>query len=193
MLQAPSMHKTGANIIRISIFLFLLIGNERIAKSSFVNSSEMGGLNVVPGAYIITGKTCADGTKIAVDPDSRLKMQLIVKRKQTYFFRRMDSKCTYMQYVTFKNQGEGNASVYFGKSMRLGNCYYKPDKLISSPLTMKTIKTSAKNKNLSIEWANNPSLKDCSGQAISWNFKRLKKYKRSKSRKLARNPLYGTL
>lgn len=193
MLQAPSMHTYQANIIRILVFLFLLIGNEKIAMSSFIKSSDMGGLNVVPGAYVITKKACNNKEDIQIDPDSRLKMQLIVRPKETYFFRRIDSKCTYMQYVKIKTNGKRQASMYFGKARMLGNCYYKPERLVASPLTMNQIQTEVKGKKLSISWDKNPSLNDCSGEKVVWKFKRLKEYKRAKNRKLARNPLYGTL
>lgn len=193
MIKARSMQKIKAKLFYLLVLFALVLGNEPIANSGFAPSQDRGGLNLIPGAYIITDKLCQSGEKIPVDPDTRLKMQLIVKPTKTYFFRRIDSKCTYMQYVSVKSSDKNLHSIFYKNTEKLGNCYFKPTALVKRPLKFSEIRTEAKGKELKIHWKQNPSLTDCKGDAVTWVFKRLKKYHTPKSKKLARSPLYGTL
>ena len=120
-------------------------------------------------------------------------MQLIVKPKQTYFFRRLDSKCTYMQNANFRKLEANLSTVSFARAQKIGNCYFSPERLVFNKNSMHRAHTKIKGKILEITWFENPSLKNCSGQRITWVFKRLKTYKNKRDISLAKSLLFGTL
>ena len=160
---------------------------ENLGHSDTSMTSALGGFPVSPGAYAIQEKSCTN-TKTFIkkyNPESRLKMQLIVKENKTYFFRRIDSKCAYLQYVNARNLSDGNISLAFGESMKYGNCYFSPKSFISKNGDIRRVKIAAKGKNLSIHWEEAPSLKHCSNQNITWSFKRIKRYKSEPNARLA--------
>ena|GEM_PF-6771178 len=172
--------------IAINTFLIgfsLVTFTENLGQSRPFPAMNLGGFPARSGIYIMDTKSCMDSDKVySIDPETRLKMQLIIKDNKSYFFRRIDSKCAYIQDISVHSLGQGKVSMSFGEAKKYGNCYFSPKRLVGKSGETQVLQLRIKNKKLSMDIDKNPSLKDCNGNSVTWNFKRIHNYSDSKTR-----------
>lgn len=172
--------------IAINTFLIgfsLVTFTENLGQSRPFPAMNLGAFPARSGIYILDTKACKHSDKVySIDPETRLKMQLIIKDNESYFFRRIDSKCAYIQDLNVHSLGKKQISLSFGKAKKYGNCYFSPKRLVGKLGETQVLKIDVAKKNLSLELNKNPSLRDCNGKAVRWNFKRIHDYKESKPR-----------
>ena len=150
--------------IAINTFLIgfsLVTFTENLGQSRPFPAMNLGGFPARSGIYIMDTKSCMDSDKVySIDPETRLKMQLIIKDNKSYFFRRIDSKCAYIQDISVHSLGQGKVSMSFGDAKKYGNCYFSPKRLVGKSGETQVLQLRIKNKKLSIDIDKNPKIAD---------------------------------